>query len=245
MARERYLLVDGIRGLAVVNMVVYHFLYDVYVVCGLNPRWYALPAVHIWQQGGCWIFILIAGFSWCLGRRHNLRRGLLLNVYGLVITVVTLIAVPSEAIWFGVLNFIGCAILLTIPLDKLLSKIPGWLGLALSFILFFLFRSTQQGYLGFGSLELLQLPLSLYTKLTTPLGFPHAGFRSSDYFPLLPWFCLFLAGYFFYSIFITRESWKKASCRRVPLLSSIGQKSIWIYLIHQPLCMLISMVLFG
>lgn len=34
---SRYLLVDGIRGLAIVNMVVFHFLYDVYVVSGRDP----------------------------------------------------------------------------------------------------------------------------------------------------------------------------------------------------------------
>lgn len=27
--QKRYLLIDGIRGLAIVNMVAFHFLYDV------------------------------------------------------------------------------------------------------------------------------------------------------------------------------------------------------------------------
>ena len=37
--KKRYCLVDGIRGVAIVNMAVFHFLYDVFIVCivGLKP----------------------------------------------------------------------------------------------------------------------------------------------------------------------------------------------------------------
>ena len=244
-ARERYLLADGLRGLAVVNMVAYHFLYDVMVVLGRNPRWYALPPVHLWQQGICWSFILIAGFSWQLGRAHNLRRGLLLNFWGLVITGVTLIALPSEAIWFGILNFIGCAVLLTVPLDRALSRLPAGPGAAVSFLLFLLFKPVQRGYLGLGSWELLRLPEGLYSlKLLTPLGFPYPGFRSSDFFPLLPWFFLFLTGYFFYGLFLRRKRWRRAALRPLPLLTPVGQTSLLIYLLHQPLCLLIAWLFF-
>ncbi|MDE6968633.1 MAG: DUF1624 domain-containing protein, partial [Eubacterium sp.] len=48
--KKRYYLVDGIRGTAIVNMVVFHFLYDVFIVYGKDPLWYGLPAIHIWQQ---------------------------------------------------------------------------------------------------------------------------------------------------------------------------------------------------
>lgn len=108
--------IDALRGLTVLSMVAYHFMYDVEVVYGINPDWYRIPAVHIWQQSICWSFILISGFVWSWGQKKNLRRGIVINLWGLVITAVTLIALPSEAIWFGVLNFIGCAVLLLIPL---------------------------------------------------------------------------------------------------------------------------------
>ena len=95
MADRRYHLIDALRGLALLNMLGMHFLYDVNVVFGREPTWYLRPAVFIWQQYICWSFILIAGFSFHWGRRGNLKRGLLLNVLGLVITAVTLVAVPS------------------------------------------------------------------------------------------------------------------------------------------------------
>ena len=47
MDEKRYLLVDGVRGLALIQMVVFHFLYDVYIIYGRNPGWYALPHIHI------------------------------------------------------------------------------------------------------------------------------------------------------------------------------------------------------
>ena len=105
MDDRRCHLIDALRGLALVNMLAYHFLYDVMVVYGRDPRWYLHPAVHVWQQYICCSFILIAGFSFHWGQKHNLRRGLLLNLCGLVITAVTLIVMPTEAIWFGILNF--------------------------------------------------------------------------------------------------------------------------------------------
>lgn len=244
MAPERYRLVDALRGLAVCNMVAYHFCYDVFVVLGRSPGWYALLPARLWQQAICWTFILVSGFSWRLGKKHDLRRGLLLNLWGLVITGVTLIALPSEAIWFGILNFLGCAVLLTLPLDKALDRLPPVPAAAGSFLLFLLFRNTQRGWLGLGKLELMRLPRLLYTRVLTPLGFPFPGFRSSDYFPLLPWFFLFLTGYFLFGLFSKHERWRKAACRGVPLLTPVGQKSLVIYLLHQPLCMLLAWLFF-
>lgn len=33
----RYYLIDGIRGIAIINMVIFHFLYDVYIVYEQSP----------------------------------------------------------------------------------------------------------------------------------------------------------------------------------------------------------------
>lgn len=39
--KKRFYLIDGIRGLAIVNMVLFHFLYDVFILYGRQPDWYA------------------------------------------------------------------------------------------------------------------------------------------------------------------------------------------------------------
>ena len=245
MERQRYHLVDALRGLALLNMLGYHFLFDVNVLYGRDVRWYLRPGVHIWQQYICWSFILIAGLSYHWGKRHNLRRGLLLNACGLVITAVTLIAVPSEAVWFGILNFMGCAVLLTMALEKGLSRLPAALGLALCFGLFLLLKHVDSGYIGFGPL-LHRLPSGLYRwRVMAPLGFPDPAFRSGDFFPMLPWYLLFLCGWFLGQLLPRSESAQRLASVKLPLLSAIGHRTIWVYMLHQPILMGICMLIFG
>ena len=244
MADRRYHLIDALRGLALLNMLGMHFLYDVNVVFAREPTWYLRPEVFAWQQYICWSFILIAGFSFHWGQKGNLKRGLLLNALGLVITAVTLLAVPSETIWFGILNFMGCAILLTIPLEKGLKRVPPALGLALCFALFLLCYHVERGVLGLGAFSL-RLPAALYHyRFLAPLGFPDAAFRSSDYFPMLPWYFLFLCGWFLGVLFRRHESWQRAARVKIPLLSAVGRKTIWVYMLHQPLLMGLCMLIF-
>lgn len=239
-----YHLIDAIRGVAILNMVAFHFLYDVYVVFGHLPDWYRLLPVRIWQQFICITFIVISGIS-CHFSKNNIKRGILLNVYGLCITFVTLVFMPTQVIWFGILNFIGCAVILLELLRRPLSRIPAIPGLVCSLLLFLLFRDVQSGSLSFMGLPLFSLPEALYQwKALTPFGFPYPGFASSDYFPMLPWFFLFTAGFYLWNIIKGFAAAEAFFCKKVPLLSLIGTKSIWIYLIHQPAAMLIAYLFF-
>ena len=240
---RRYHLIDALRGLALLNMLLYHFLYDVNVVYARAPDWYLRPGVHVWQQLICWSFILIAGFSFPWGRR-NLRRGLVLLACGTAITGVTMLARPSEAIHFGILSFMGCAVLLTIPLEKALGKLPARAGLLLSALLFCVLRHVESGTLGLGPFTL-PLPAALYRyRILAPLGFPDPLFRSSDYFPMLPWYFLFLCGWNLSRLFSRSAALRRAARVRLPLLSRIGRHTLPVYLLHQPLLMGLCMILF-
>jgi uncharacterized membrane protein len=222
-------------------MLGYHFLYDVNVIYGREPDWYLRPEARVWQQGICCCFILIAGFSFHFGKKRNLRRGIFLNACGLLITVVTLLVLPSEAVRFGILSFMGCAVLLTIPLERGLERLPPLVGIPLCFGLFLLLRHVDAGFLG-----PFRLPQSLYRfRPLAPLGFPDPLFRSSDYFPMLPWYFLFLCGWFLGKLFRENKGWQTAASVKIPLLSALGRKTIWVYLLHQPVLMGICMLLFG
>ena len=242
----RYDLIDTIRGIAIISMVIFHFCYDVFMVYGRDPSWYSQPAVHIWQQSICWTFILVSGFVWSWGRSGNLKRGIMLNVWGLVISGVTVLAMPAEAVWFGILNCIGCAVLLMIPMEPVLRRIPAAIGLVATFALFVVFKDVQLGYLGVPGVFRLDLPDWLYDcRVLTPFGFPFPGFRSSDYFPILPWLFLYICGYFLNRLVMAIRPLQSVARHGLAPLSTVGRYSIWIYLSHQPVCMLACMLLFG
>ena len=242
----RYDLIDTVRGIAIISMVIFHFCYDVFMVYGRDPSWYSQPAVHIWQQSICWTFILVSGFVWSWGRSGNLKRGIMLNVWGLVISGVTVLAMPAEAVWFGILNCIGCAVLLMIPMEPVLRRIPAAIGLVAAFALFVMFKDVQLGYLGVPGVFRLELPDWLYDcRVLTPFGFPFPGFRSSDYFPILPWLFLYICGYFLNRLVMAIRPLQSVARHGLAPLSTVGRYSIWIYLIHQPVCMLICMLVFG
>ena len=85
---------------------------------------------------------------------------------------------------------------------------------------------------------LCQLPSWLYaTDLFAVAGFPSPGFWSTDYFPLLPWFFLFCAGYFLWGLLSQSERAKERLASGVRPLSFLGRHSLIIYLAHQPVLM--------
>lgn len=169
----------------------------------------------------------------------------MLNVWGLVISGVTVLAMPAEAVWFGVLNCIGCAVLLMIPMEPVLRRIPAAIGLVAAFALFVMFKDVQLGYLGVPGVFRLDLPDWLYDcRVLTPFGFPFPGLRSSDYFPILPWLFLYICGYFLNRLVMAIRPLQSVARHGLAPLSTVGRYSIWIYLIHQPVCMLICMLVF-
>ena len=106
-------------------------------------------------------------------------------------------------------------------------------GLVLSFALFWLFREINNGVLSFGDLFYAAVPETLYANLFTAyLGFPPAGFRSSDYFPILPWLFLFWTGYFLYRLC---PNGPRRTFPKIPVVTWMGRHSLIIYMLHQPL----------
>ena len=231
-SRPRRHGLDTIRGIALISMILYHASWDMVYLFGADWDWYRSDGAYVWQQITCWTFILLSGYCFHLGRRR-LRRGIMAFGGGLLVTAVTLVAMPDTPVLWGVLTLLGSATLLTAPLDRLLARIPARAGLALSFCLFLLMGEVNAGYLGFEGVRILALPEGLYANLFTAyLGFPAAGFSSSDYFPLLPWLFLFWTGYFLYRL---RPEEPHRELPRIPVVTFMGRHSLLIYLLHQPL----------
>ena len=79
--------------------------------------------------------------------RHPLRRGLMSFGGGLAVSLVTALAMPEDPVRFGVLTFLGTAMLLTVPLRRWLDRVPPRLGLAGAFGLFLLATGGKPGQL--------------------------------------------------------------------------------------------------
>ncbi len=232
LSHKRFAILDTYRGFVIINMIAFHFLYDVFMVFGVDRYWYFQPANRIWQQFICWSFILLSGWVWPYGAEKAAARGIFINLCGLIVTAVTVVFMPGEIVIFGVLSFLGCAILLMVPLERVLKRIPALLGLVLFFALFLLFYNCNDWSIGVESILLI------------PLGFPTKGFYSSDYFSLLPWFFLYVTGYYLGRFLENKKGFLRICDVKIPVLDIIGRKSIWIYLLHQPICYGICLLIF-
>ncbi len=140
--------------------------------------------------------------------------------------------------------------------------------LAVCAVIFAVTYPVSMGYLGFFRKCIIALPRWLYvnplSSFTTYLGFAEPGFVSSDYFPLIPWFFLFLCGYFGGVLWKQRgagavqtapeqlapgqstvgqaesaaqPSMKSAIEKSLPVrcLRFLGRHSLLIYMLHQPI----------
>ncbi len=229
----RYALLDELRGLDLINMIAYHALWDLIFLFGVQADWYFEWQGRLWQFCICSVFILLSGFCVPFGR-HTFRRGWVVFGSGALVTAVTLIFMPADRVVFGVLTFLGSAMLLTALCRPLLEKIPAGWGLAASLVLFAVCYPISSGYLGVGSLQV-ALPEALYANyFTAYFGFIPWWFYSTDYFPLLPWLFLFWAGWFLHRVIGRRrmEPLRRSVCAP---LGWLGRNSLVIYLLHQPL----------
>lgn len=244
MNTKRYYILDGIRGFALVNMLIYHGVWDLVYMFGCDWQWYRSELAYAWQQYICWTFIFLSGFCFSFAKK-KLKRGLIVFLSGLLISIVTLVAMPENRVIFGILTLIGSCMLLMIPLEQILKRIPPAIGMLFSFMLFLLTRNVNQGCLGFGDLRLVALPDCWYQNLlTTYLGFPTPDFYSTDYFSLFPWVFLFATGYFA-NCFLRQKNllFHLQPCKIKPL-EWLGQHSLGIYIVHQPLIYLVLTVFF-
>ena len=231
--KNRIWAVDALRGLALLNMLAYHAMYDWVYIFGHPSGWYDIFSTpcHVWQQYICWSFLLLSGYSFSLAK-NPWKNGLVTAGCAAVLSAVTILFMPGEAIWFGVLHLNACAVLLTCLVRPALERLPAAPALAGCAALFALTNQLPWGYLGFERWHLAAVPDALYRANLFWLGLPDlTRFASADYFPLLPWVFLFWCGVF------AARLWRPAPSappRALAPLCAIGRHTLPLYMLHQP-----------
>lgn len=234
----RFWEIDFTRGSALVLMLVSNFVTDLQLFANYTNYyqfWWGFARIT------AFIFIFLVGLSLNISYNRTkqegktnfskfLKRGIFIFGLGLLITVVTYVAIPEAYIRFGVLHLIGISIILAYPFLKFKKKISLWLGLLLIACGFVLSAMT------------------LNTSALVWLGLTPAGFASVDYFPLLPWFGVILIGLYFGKMFYAggkRTFNANFNLKASNPLCFLGRNTLWIYLIHQPIFIAVLYFLLG
>lgn len=242
---KRIHFLDELRGLAILCMVFYHAFFTMsyffHFKIGYQLFSFFTPAEPFFAA----LFILISGVCSKLSR-SNLKRGLKLFAVATGVTAATYF-IPGALIIFGILHMLSISMILFSLAEKLLDKILPTLGLVLFLTLFFITQTIQNRYIGFINHPFVYLPSQLYElSFLFPLGICNSEFYSADYFPLIPWMFLFLAGTFL-GQFAVKDKFPEFMYKsKIPLFSLLGRNSLLIYIVHQPIiyfiCWLVSLV---
>lgn len=217
--------IDFLRGIAIILMVIFHVAFDlndIYnfpVACDKGIFYFAGKTAAI-------LFITIAGIS-CSFSRNNIKRGLKVFSAAMAVTIATYIFTPGLTIKFGILHFLGISMMLY-PLLKKMNN---------SFLLLSGTLSIAAGYY-------ISKVVMLYDYLF-PLGLHGNNFASGDYYPLFPWIGLFMFGIVIgRTLYYKKKSLFKLQVQKNPIMF-MGRHSLLIYLIHQPVILLVLKILIG
>ena len=222
MKQARIWELDALRGLCILGMVAVHLVFDLQI-----PTGKAFAFVQNW--GGV-LFFLLSGLCATLGSRP-VRRGAMVLGAGLLCTAVTLAGralgmLPDYmVIRFGVLHCLGACMLLW----PVFRKLPVWLLAALG---------TGFGGLGIYLTQCVMVEFSGFAWL----GLLYPSYSSADYFPLLPYLGFFLLGAVLGRLLYAKKKsllpqWETIWVFRA--LRWCGRHSLILYLLHQPLLMLL------
>jgi len=224
--RPRIWEVDFLRGLAIILMVFYHLGYDLKELCGIralfgieiNLAGFFLTTAQYFFAG---LFIVLSGISSTLSH-SNVRRALKLIGIAIIITVATYLYDPSLAIHFGILHCLGvCILIYGLTLQRsgpLMCAAAAAIVLGLS-----------------AAVSLILNSVSVRFDWLLPFGITSSMYSSYDYFPLLPWLGIFLAGAVLgKTVYASKQSLipKRLS---ESFVNAAGRHSLFIYIIHQPI----------
>jgi len=225
MKTQRIDGLDVFRGLAILCMILYHFTYDLNYFRIISIDMNHTSSILFIRYTIMSMFLLSVGMSLTLAHKNYIKwsairkRVIQLGIASLLVSIATYIVFPNNWVYFGILHFVLLASLITLPLLKS-PKVTFVLSL------FILLGSATQ------LLHLHELYGLLQPLLSLPL-------HSEDLVPLFPWLAVVLLG----TLIVHYDYHQKIFTHKIfnsyfiihKLLKKMGQNSLLIYLIHQPI----------
>lgn len=231
----RYWEIDFVRGIAILMMVIFHIVFDISYF-GIFP---VSVSTGFWRYFGlstASLFLLIVGVSFSVSYtraaaslsrwqmyRKFLHRGIGIFALGLLVTLGTWLYLGDGFVIFGILHLIGISIILA-PFFYRLGKYNFFLGIGIILLGFAIGNFSGPNWL-------------------LPLGIRPATFWSVDYTPIFPWFGMVLIGIGAGSILYPNGVREFSITQVAPTGSTVvifsGKHSLFLYLMHQPLILLI------
>ena len=230
--KPRYHLLDGFRGFLVLGMVFYHLLFILHFVFEVSWSFAVYDTISFIQIIGASLFVALCGVS-CTLSKNNFKRGVKIFLAAVAVTLVT--ALPFlgvGVVWFGILHLLAFGVLLFAVFEKLLKKVPTFVGILSCTILFFATLHLQSGFLGFGATLGIEIFWTPPLPLAVVSGINPIGFFTIDYFPVLPWVFMLLLGAFLGRWVPLFKDWLEKN--PVPFLAFVGRRALFIYLFHVP-----------
>ncbi len=228
---NRIVSIDLIRGFTVLLMIIYHQIWNL-VYFGVLDVNLAAARVQVFPRTIGSSFLLLAGMSLYLSYRKRCRRqpfgdirraflirGLKIFGWGMMVSLATAFLMPNWVV-FGILHLIGVSIMA----GALLLPYAKW---------------TWIAAVGLFAWAVFGVDIPIHSIWLLPLGITEVYRPMVDYYPVIPWMGMSLIGLslgrWLYPQGAPAQAKGHASSASLRLLHWAGQRSLPIYLIHQPL----------
>lgn len=213
---------DLLRGIALILMIYFHIIYDLKEFYNFPVNYESGINFFIGRISAI-LFMLLSGISSTLSK-NNFKRGLKVTGIALLITIGTHIYDSGYGIKFGILHFLGISMLMY----PIFDKVNKYFLLIIGAFIILVGNSVSA--------------IDTTYNFLFPFGITGYGFVSSDYYPLFPWLGVFIFGISLGKFLYSKKQSLFNFSLKDNLISKIGQKTLHVYLIHQP-AIIITLVL--